>query len=131
MPSTPKADEYLDFVLAFFLNCYALRDWLQKSQMVSAIDLDTLFRANSDLQICRDICNGSKHFEINKPSIDAKFSIVREYVPDPYYGRLAYPVERLVILAGQHQREIAELVQACLKAWSDFLHARGLVDAAA
>ncbi len=128
-PSSPEADEYLDFVLAFFLNCYSLRDWLSKSGAATKVDLDDLFRRNFDLQLCRDICNGSKHLKADRnPSVDGDPSIVREVVPDPYYGELAYPGPRLVVVTGDHQRDILELAKSCVDAWRNFLQGRGLIE---
>src|ERR1041384_6786560 len=67
-----------DYIYAFFQNCYHLRDWLLKSRVVAKTDLDDLFRQHVELQICRDVCNGTKHMEIDRASVDAHFSIYRE-----------------------------------------------------
>lgn len=131
VPSSAEADEYLDFLLAFFLNCFSLRDWLDNSQAATKTELDTLFENNPDLKICRDICNGAKHFEIRRPSVDPELSIVRDVIPDPYFGRNAYPGKRLIIYAGDQQRDLRELATSCVDAWRLFLISKGLIDAAA
>jgi len=127
-PSSPEADEYLDFVLAFFLNCFALKDWLRNANVVDGNEVDKFVHSDPDLQICRDICNGSKHYKITTPSIDDSFSIVREVVPDPHFGEFAYPGPRLVIYAGENQHDILELAKSCIDAWRNFLQERGLID---
>src|SRR5262249_11565420 len=76
--------ERLDFFLAFFLNCYALRDWFINSNSISQIELDNLIQSNEAMRLCRDICNRSKHLTLNRPaSTDPNFSIGSEY---DHYG---------------------------------------------
>lgn len=130
-PSSPQADEYLDYALAFYLNCFSLRDWLANSGVATREELNTLFESNSDLGICRDICNGAKHFEIRDPSVDAQLSIVRNVVADPYFGRSAYPGKRLIIYAGDHERDLRTLATNCVDAWRVFLANKGLLGVAA
>ena len=127
--SSPEADEYLDFLLAFFLNCFSLRDWLENSQTVSLNELKKLFDESLDLRICRDIANGAKHFEIRRPSVDEKPSIVRELEPDPYFGQYAYPGIRLIIYAGNEVRDLLTLTTNCVNAWQMFLASKGQIDA--
>ena len=129
-PSSAEADEYLDFVLALFLNCYSLRDWLDKSRAATRTELAALFKSNPDLRICRDICTGAKHFEIDDPSVDSKPSIVRNVIPDPYFGRSAYPGKRLIIYAGDYERDVRALATSCVDVWRLFLVSKGLIDAA-
>lgn len=105
--------ETLDYYLAFFLNCYALRDWFIKSNSVDKDRLDWAISENLSMGLCRDICNRSKHFNLSSPSIDADFSIHREY-----RGR---GQSTLVILSNHQRLDLANLVNECQKFWDDFI----------
>jgi hypothetical protein len=61
--------ENIDFIYAFFQNCYHLRDWIVTSKIINETIVDNFIQSNIDMQICRDICNGSKHLIITKPSV--------------------------------------------------------------
>ncbi len=54
---------YQDAVLAFFVACWSLRDWVLKDPRRSATreELDALIDAAADLKASADIANGIKH----------------------------------------------------------------------
>ena len=112
-----------DDVYAFFMNCYHLRDWLTKSEVVDPKELSQFFKYNRDMGLCRDICNGLKHLNISRPSIDADFSFGREYVPANAPG---YNNERLFIFADGKFLDIFDLADRCVWHWQYFLSERGL-----
>ena len=67
-----------DVVYAFFQNCWSLKDWIINSSILSEEKVGVIkdfFYTNTDMKICRDIANGSKHLSINKPSIDSNISM--------------------------------------------------------
>jgi hypothetical protein len=103
-----------DFAFAFFQNCYHLRDWMEKSKEIKKSDLGDLFKKTPELQICRDICNGTKHFTIDRQSVDADFSILREYDPS------APSSYRLLIITNK-QYDLIDLATKCLRAWDNFV----------
>ncbi|WP_233425639.1 hypothetical protein [Paraburkholderia kururiensis] len=73
--------DLLDFLIAFFVVCFHLRDWLKDSG-VDAERLTALFRANVERRVCRDIANGFKHSRLDRePFHDPTFSVVRGHVP--------------------------------------------------
>ncbi len=120
----------LDYLLAFFMNCYSFRDWFINSHDLTPMqiqDFKTLFQENIYLQLCRDICNGTKHLNYKKPSLDASPSIVRNFVPDPYFGEHAYPGKLLLIHADGQVYNLSELATSCVNALRDFLVSHGLI----
>lgn len=128
--SSAEANEYLDYLLAFFMNCYSFRDWFINSHDLTPMqiqDFKTLFQENIYLQLCRDICNGTKHLNYKKPSLDASPSIVRNFVPDPYFGEHAYPGKLLLIHADGQVYNLSELATSCVNALRDFLVSHGLI----
>jgi hypothetical protein len=52
-------------VYAFFQAAYHLRDWLQNSGATTQKALDDLMARTPALKLCRDVCNGSKHFALD------------------------------------------------------------------
>jgi hypothetical protein len=102
-----------DFALVFFQVCYHLRDWMIETGGATRLELDRLFAESMDLRVCRDICNGAKHLNITRPSVDAGFSIGREYAPyEPTNVRL------FVIAGAKH--DLLELAARCVDAWRVF-----------
>jgi hypothetical protein len=90
------AEQEHDFLYAYFQNYYYLRDWLPNSGTVTTEALNEFFRLNEPMGVCRDICNGTKHWRIDhRPSVDADFSMGREYVPAawPGEGTVDLPLE--------------------------------------
>lgn len=80
-------EEAIDFLYAFFQSAYHMRDWLQNSGAASKASLDALMSANHSLQLCRDVCNGSKHFSLDsRRSKTDHIGLMREYVP-PQVGQ--------------------------------------------
>jgi hypothetical protein len=122
----PSADE-LDFLLAFFQNCLHLRDWLLADGVVDESELQALFQAHIELQICRDLANGFKHHTINRASVDSEFSTLREYIPKNWPSEYAYPNGKWMVLAGGHQLGLVELANRCLSLWQQFLSSKGLL----
>jgi hypothetical protein len=59
----------IDIIYTFFQNCYHLRDWIVASKSINEAIVDSFIQSNTDMKICRDICNGSKHLIISRPSV--------------------------------------------------------------
>lgn len=66
-----SSQEKLDKIYDFFLICYHLREWVKKDTKVDPKvkeKLPTFDKEDSPvhLQMCRDLCNKSKHFALEK-----------------------------------------------------------------
>jgi len=105
--------ERLDCFLAFFVNCYALRDWFINSNSISQTEMDDLVQSNEAMRLCRDICNRSKHLKLDRPaSTEASFSIGREYSPSG---------DRFFITYLGSTCDLFWVAMSCVKFWDDFL----------
>ena len=126
----PSIDE-LDFALTFFLHCYHLRDWLIRSNAATPAEIATLIKVNPELRLCRDIANGFKHMTLSDPSVDARFSIVNEYVPKNWPGAYRYPNGKWTICAHNkkelHQFGLVDLADRCVAIWHAFLVSKTLL----
>lgn len=109
-------EDYLDFSFSFFQNCFHLRDWIRHSN--SIVNFDNVWKDFTNtypqIKFCRDVCNGTKHFQLNVPSIDKEFYIFREYnpngEPDTWYVNFE-----------EKTCKLDDLMSDCLQAWDAFI----------
>jgi len=83
-----STSDALDFILAFFVFCYHLSDFVVETGGIERETIDNLITNNTHMRICRDVCLRVKHHTIsNKKSVeravDIDWSIGREYYPWP------------------------------------------------
>ena len=111
------SQDFEDYVYAFFQNCFYLREWLAKSGAIAESQLEQLFASSVELQLCRDICNGTKHMTISRPSVDADFYTFREYdhlhIPSPSDG--PHAMEKFMIRSSGEKRDTFELADRCMQ----------------
>lgn len=81
MENTSRADfhDVNDFVLAYFMWCHSLRDWLIQSEVIGSDELDLKLGQFVEWAVCRDIANRNRHFKITRSPRDKDWSISREY----------------------------------------------------
>ena len=114
-----------DYIYAFCQNAYHLRDWLQNSGTADQRDLDALMARTPALKLCRDVCNGSKHFVLDQRRTSTDhIELMREYIPPTHPGGQPGARPRLLVVEGQdesvHLREIHELLDECVTARREF-----------
>ena|SRR5690242_7130714 len=119
------ANDAEDFVYAFCQSAYHLRDWLQKSGGATKAELDELMNETQALKLCRDVCNGSKHFALDrKRTKTERIGLMREYVPPITKDEIASTRPRLFVFEGQdgsiQMIDIGELMNECVVAWREF-----------
>jgi hypothetical protein len=102
-----------DFIFALFQNCYHLREWLQETSDIPQADVDALFTQTQELQLCRDVCNATKHLNLKRASIDAHLSIGREYDPSSASGY------RLFLIA-DNKYDLLDLASRCVDVLDHF-----------
>ena len=106
-----------DFAYAFFQNCYYLRDWLSRADEGAA---DRLFRRHDALLLCRDLCNMTKHFELDQPaSTENEPALAREYVGAGrgWFGKGS----EFVVLSRGRKVDARDLAGECLQVIEDFV----------
>jgi hypothetical protein len=68
------------------------------------------------MKICRDVCNRIKHHTLKgNPSIDADWSIGREYV---FWGERG---EKFFVIADD-KRDAMDVVRGCVKFWNEIVN---------
>lgn len=147
-------EERLDNVYDFFLICYHLREWVQKDNKVDQTiknKLPTFEKTDSlvQFQICRDLCNKSKHVTLNETKWHKSNDINIKVIP---YGGAIFKVSIKEIEEAQKKKETVHLksednifignylvvfrrnqydlkgvVQACMYVWKNFFEENELI----
>ena len=124
-----------DDMLAFFMNCHHLKDWVIQDFFVEASDPDIakycrlrdevvrFVDSNECLMICSNICNGAKHLRRQesphfKESLRVRTEIhIDETIKNP-------PVKRVWKITSESRKEwdAFELTSECVKKWHEFLN---------
>ena len=102
-----------DFIFVFFQSCYHLREWLHHTSKIPKAEVDRFYAQTKELRLCRDICNGTKHLNIDHASVDPTFSIGWEYRPYEPSGA------RMFIIADD-KYDMVDLAARCLELIEDF-----------
>jgi hypothetical protein len=118
-----------DALFNFAVSAYHIRDWVQKLRPELSDAADDLLNREEGIGVCRDLCNASKHIEIDPergaykaypPVTDAvSVSSVASYSPSDVASMLAgmidpRPAWRLKIQTVKGRRIAAEvLIQTC------------------
>ena len=120
-----------DTIIAFFTNCYHLRDWLEAARPALKNDLNKLFLTQFEMGACRDLCHGYKHKKYNKPTHDSDFNLYRGY--DPFTAEIDSNMNpETYNVAFEHNGDIKkynvfDLADLCFNIWIDFLKDHGLM----
>jgi hypothetical protein len=122
------AAEYLDLIYAYFQNCNHLADWISADVAGAKERVEQLVHDTVDLQICRDICNATKHYRLDRPvrhpervDEDQGFADGREYVPHGWPADHPIEGETWFVIAAGEKRDIFDLVDRCMAAWENFV----------
>jgi hypothetical protein len=111
-----ESPEFTDYAIVVLLLCFSMRDWLINSG-VEKPSVDGLF-SSIELQVCRDVANGTKHFRIDHPSVDRHHEIIRTYVPPLPNGTSR---NKLVLHAGGKSYGLREFCAECVRQIGDFM----------
>ena len=109
------ADDAEDFLLAFFVFCYHLRDFVVETGGISPHEVDTLIQSDRVMKPCRDICNRAKHHSISKNTYGATWSLGREF---PRSSDSMPGLTHFLIAAGEKYYPL-DVVRDCIRFWSN------------
>ena len=112
-----------DYIYAFFQNCWHLREWLSKSKVVEKNKIEQLVASHEELRLCRDICNGTKHMSITRPSVDSGFYTFREYdwLDQQVHSQGPRSNQKFMVRAAGRKHNMFALAHRCMKIWDDFV----------
>ncbi len=60
----PSTEYFHDDVYSFFIFCFHIKDWLKSDTRLNIenANVEAYIKDHIELQLCADICNGTKHF---------------------------------------------------------------------
>lgn len=118
--------DQIDFLWAFFLNCYHLRDYLKLTSDIPESSLNQLFEQHLTMRIVRDLANGFKHLLLTRVPEDPRFSVGLEY----NYFECELGGESIcwdVDVNGQ-KFDLFDLAEEAVRIWRDFLEENSLLE---
>ena len=128
-----SSDEARDALLHFFQDAYHLKDWIRNDPSVSTSDVEDVINSTEPLQLCADLCNGTKHFRLNRArtgdnstAFTAQSVTVRPATIGS--GRSADPaLHGWTVESRGQSHEAIDLADSVLSEWRTWLSIEGLV----
>jgi hypothetical protein len=127
---------YRDDVVAFFINCHHLKDWVKNDPFalehgsLTRTGVEDFVNASAELRICGDVCNGSKHFLLdpNRSSTQDASTSIAKTAHSLYLGAYTpvYAAYFEVVSSGK-SRDAFELATSCLAQWDQYLQEHSLL----
>lgn len=117
--SEMKTHDYYDTLYACFQNIFMLKDWLIEDTELTKSDLNQFVNSNLEIGICRDICNGTKHFNVSNPSVSDNFGIVREF--NPLQPTNDEPKLKIIIISDGKKFTPLSLINKNVELWNGFI----------
>lgn len=116
----------IDVLIAFFQNCYHLRDWISDSRPDLKPKLDRFFEQHFEMRTCRNICDGYKHKRLTSGKHpDPDFNLYREY---DYFQSDAEPSRSPLLyrIAFAYDNDIKKydlfvFTEICFHLWEEFI----------
>ena len=123
----PDVECYEDDVVSFFIHCHHLGDWVTQINKLglSKESVNSFINSHSELRLCADLCNLSKHCMIqrvrsrSKPHLAyraTEISIFPQSAQRPPTFKSAYK-----IICGSAVYDALELAEKCYSIWHDYL----------
>jgi hypothetical protein len=139
-------DEAKDDVYSFFQNIHHLKDWLRHdpASHVTKADVETFIKNSSELSICADLCNGSKHLKLTSPLTGDPATAVTKLsaehlsaghavvlggggTPQPLVLSPAKVIRRFEVSSGNSQHDVLDLAMSAYEQWRVWLTGKGLL----
>jgi hypothetical protein len=121
--------EFQDMMWAFFQNCWHLKDWVKHDPLASQAQkhaVKSQVHQSTLLLACRDLCNGTKHLKLDRPSLGTGTS--HEYVNTMITPGSDQASELDCVLDDGYGQLISgkKLACDCLDEWVRILESQGL-----
>ena len=120
-------DEILEALFNFSVGCYHLVDWVKAYHPALKKKVYKLLNQNKYIRACRDLCNASKHINIDLQSRAYKDhpAVINDVEQSATGSTIASPVPpyRLKIQFEDGERSKAEnVIEQAFEAWKTFFH---------
>jgi hypothetical protein len=125
--------EYEDDLWSFFQNCWHLKDWLAYDDSgvplvlrakLCGDELKTFLQQYTNLRICADLANRTKHLKLKKPWLDAKArgDIRVDFTEEATPIRLEYRI----VLGDNSDYDALDVARQAVEEWDAILVEHGL-----
>jgi hypothetical protein len=116
---------YVDDVHSFFIHCHHISDWivtLNKLEITSK-NVDQFIRQHRELQICADLCNGTKHCRLSRQTWTRvqPHLVSTSFESDGVNGVFHTMRGKFEIMIAGEFRDALVLAEECMSLWDGFL----------
>jgi hypothetical protein len=128
------AEYYIDDLYSFFINCYHLKDWIERDASIPYIrsEIEAYIDTNDHLKLCADLCNSSKHLILRNQGRSQRNPRVGEPLIRHSIGintrdtdaqsPLLIGIRGVIVETHDNKyMEALDLASECLNAWTNFL----------
>jgi hypothetical protein len=124
-----NSDERLDHILAFFLNCHHIKDWLKngpkwRDEVEPALKqkaIEQFVTESAALSICADLCNGNKHFQLDKTRSGSTPMLQSTHSHMDTTTQVPLRTVRYTFRTQRGDEDAYALAQGCFEAWRKFI----------
>lgn len=116
-----------DILYAFFQNCFHLKDWIINSSNLPRDDINRFINSDTDMKICRDLCNASKHLTISRSSIDPNISVSKNKGKFSINKKSEKIIHYWIKVKRYPLIDALRLAEACVVKWEAFLKRHSLI----
>ncbi|KGI76887.1 hypothetical protein [Oleiagrimonas soli] len=120
--------QLLDDVISFFMHCHHIRDWIVHLNKVGVTSrqVDAFIDAHPELQVCADLCNGSKHCKLDRTIRSGR----QPHIAGETYrkstwltgdGGICIVQCRYTILTATGPIDALALAEKCMKLWNEYV----------
>lgn len=119
--------DFLDTLYVTYQNIFHLKDWLYKDSVLDKELLNYFVNTNTEIGICRDIANGTKHFTLGDNfSVDKYFLI--SVVWNPLDNQQYFKDRKIRIISKAGLFDPFGLSKKCIALWTTFLTEQKLLE---
>lgn len=122
--SIEKLHEFLDTLYTCFQNIFAFKDWLFYDRIFTKSELNDFVNNKELLKICRDLANGTKHLDIEYPSVDNNPIILTFWNP---FSNQYHSEKKIRILINKKLIDPFGLVIDSIRLWDELLKTKEIV----
>jgi len=113
-----------DAVLAFFMNCHHLKDWLINDEEIpeeNKSDTEAFINQNPCLCSCADIANGAKHLILHKQRSNQPIVKDIKRIALNLNEKGEIQTVRIFFMIGENEVDTFELATECLQKWNKYI----------
>ena len=126
-----SSDAARDALFHFFQDAYYLKDWIKNDSTIEMRDVEKWIDNTEPLQLCADLCNGTKHFKLTRTrtndtstAVETQSATVRPSTIGS--GRSAEPpLHGWTVQSDSRSRDAIDLSDDVVSAWQSWLRDEG------